>query len=86
MSIDIKILQSTCCGPAGDITENVKAAVVKSGIEAQIEQPSDLQEIMKYGTMTFPSLVINGRVYDFEDFSSADELAEFLTRQEVAKT
>ncbi len=83
MSIDIKILQSTCCGPAGDITEDVKEAVAKADIDATIEQPTDLQEVMKYGTMTFPSIVVNGKVYDFEEFGSTDVLADLLIKEEV---
>lgn len=84
MSIDIKILQSTCCGSSDDITKNVKEAITKAGIEASIEKPTDLQEVMAYGTMTFPSIVINGKVYDFKEFNSADKLAEFLSGQEVS--
>ncbi|MEX1268738.1 MAG: thioredoxin family protein [Balneolaceae bacterium] len=84
MSIDIKILQSTCCGPAAPVREEIEQAAAKAGVSVTIEQPSDLQEIMKYGTMTFPSIVVNGSVYDYEEFGSANDLAELLAGAEVA--
>ncbi|MEX0662391.1 MAG: thioredoxin family protein [Balneolaceae bacterium] len=84
MSIDIKILQSTCCGQVAPVREVIETAATKAGVSVTIEQPSDLQEIMKYGTMIFPSIVVNGRVYDYEQFGSVDDLAKLLAGEEVA--
>jgi hypothetical protein len=83
MSIDIKILQSLCCGPSVPVKEEIEAAAARAGVEVAIEQPTDLQEIMKYGTMTFPSIVVNGRVYDYEQVRKPEVLANLLSTQEV---
>lgn len=83
MSIDIKILQSACCGPSVPVKEEIEAAAASIGVKVSIEQPTDLQEIMKYGTMTFPSIVVNGQVYEFERVRNPKALANLLSDQEV---
>src|SRR5699024_3161362 len=83
MSIDIKILQSACCGPNLPIKEEIKTAAVNAGIDVTIEQPTELEEIMKYGTMTFPSIAVNGEVYAYSKFKDEEKLEALL--KETAK-
>ena len=78
MSIELKILQSACCGPQVPIKEQIEQAAAIAGVDVAIEQPTDLQEIMKFGTMTFPSIVVNGTVYPYSDYQDLDELARLL--------
>ncbi|MCC5941878.1 MAG: thioredoxin family protein [Balneolaceae bacterium] len=78
MSIDIKILQSNCCGPQAPIKERIEQAAAIAGVDVAIEQPADLQEIMKFGTMTFPSIVVNGTVYPYSDYQDLNELVRLL--------
>jgi hypothetical protein len=75
MRIDIKILQSACCGPAVPVKEHILKA---AGVEVTIDEPSEIQEIMKYGTLTFPSVVVNGRVHEYKEFENTDELVNLL--------
>lgn len=59
--MEIKILGSGCSNCAK--LENVTKEVISHlGIEAQVEKVEDLQEIMSYGVMSTPALVINGVV------------------------
>lgn len=83
MSIDIKILQSACCGPSVPVKEEIEAAAASAGVDVSIEQPTDIQEIMKYGTMTFPSIVVNGKVFDYQRLRDTDKLVSLLSNQEV---
>jgi hypothetical protein len=83
MSIDIKILQSACCGPAVPVKEEILKAARQAGVEITIDEPSEIQEIMKYGTLTFPSIVVNGKVHDFSEFEKTDDLVKLLKVQEV---
>src|SRR5699024_2822524 len=80
MSIDIKILQSACCGPDKPIKEEIKAAASNIDADVNIEQPTELDEIMKHGTMTFPSIVVDGKVYDYAKFSSQKDLQDLLEK------
>jgi small redox-active disulfide protein 2 len=43
------------------LEENVKKALKELGIDAKVENVTDMFEIMKY-TMSTPGLVINGKV------------------------
>ena len=54
----IKIL-GTGCDKCDKLEENVKEAVKELGIEASVEKIEDLLEIVKYGVMTSPTLVID---------------------------
>jgi glutaredoxin len=83
MSIDIKILQSACCGPAFPVKEEILNAAGMAGVEVTIDEPSEIQEIMKYGTLTFPSIVVNGKVHDYRKFEKIDDLVNLLRTQRV---
>lgn len=57
----IKIL-GTGCDKCDKLEENVKKAVKELGIEASVEKIEDLLEIVKYGVMTSPTLVIDEKI------------------------
>lgn len=78
MSIDIKILQSACCGPDLPIKEEIKNAATNAGVDVTIEQLTELEEIMKYGTMTFPSIAVNEKVHDYSKFKDTENLEALL--------
>jgi len=59
--IEIKILGSGCarCNELEKLCRNVAA---QNDINADIQKITDLKEIMSYGIMQTPGLVINGKV------------------------
>ena len=59
--IEIKILGSGCarCNELEKLCRNVAA---ENDINADIQKITDLKEIMSYGIMQTPGLVINGKV------------------------
>lgn len=59
--MDIKVLLGPCCANCHRMEEMAKKAVAELGIEATIENITDIAEIMKY-TMSTPGLVINGKL------------------------
>lgn len=79
MSITVKILQSACnCSSSKEIKDEIKQAAAEEGLTVKIEETSDLQETMKYGTTNFPSLVIDGKVRSYEEIDGLDELKQLL--------
>lgn len=58
--MDIKVLGPGCAN-CHKMEEMAKKAVAELGIEATIENITDIAEIMKY-TMSTPGLVINGKL------------------------
>ncbi len=57
----IKIL-GTGCPKCKKLEETARKAISELGIEAAIQKVTDLNEIMDYGVMMTPALVINEKV------------------------
>jgi len=77
--MEIKILGPGCakCKTLDKLTREV---VEKNGISASITKVEDIMEIMKYGVMSTPALVIDNKVVVKGRVPSADELKQLLTR------
>ena len=59
--MEIKILGPGCLN-CQTLERNVKAALDELGIQANIEEVSDYEEILGYGVISTPGLVIDGRI------------------------
>jgi small redox-active disulfide protein 2 len=77
--MEIKILGPGCpkCKTLEKLTREV---VEQNGIDASITKVEDIVEIMKYGVMTTPALVVNGKVEMKGRVPSSDEIKQLLTR------
>lgn len=73
----IQIL-GTGCPKCKQLTANAEAAVKALGIEAQVEKVEKIADIMKFGVMTTPALVVDGVVKSAGKVLSAEQIAEFL--------
>ena len=77
--MEIKILGPGCakCKTLDKLTREV---VGKNGIKANITKVEDIMEIMKYGVMSTPALVIDEKVVLKGRVPSSDELKQLLTK------
>ena len=77
--MEIKILGPGCpkCKTLDRITREV---VEKNGINATITKVEDIMEIMKYGVMSTPALVIDEKVVVKGRVPSSDEIKQLLTK------
>jgi len=77
--MEIKILGPGCakCNTLDKLTHEV---VEKNGIKASITKVDDIMEIMKYGIMSTPALVVDGKVVVKGRVPSADEIRQLLTK------
>lgn len=57
----VKVL-GTGCASCHAQYNNVKETVEKMGLPAKVEYITDLQQVMKYGVMRMPALVVNEKV------------------------
>lgn len=57
----VKVLGSGCKN-CRSLFENIKEAVENIGLNARIEHVTDMQEVMKYGAMSMPALVVNEKL------------------------
>lgn len=73
----IEIL-GTGCSKCKTLYENVKKAVEEIGMGAEIVKVEDIPSIMKYGVMSTPALVVDGKVLFSGKTSSAGEIRGLL--------
>lgn len=75
--MNIKILGSGCKNCI-TLEENVKVAVEELGIQAEIEKVKDFKEIVSYGVMRTPGLVVDGEVKISGRVPEKDEIKSIL--------
>ena len=66
------------CPKCKTLTANAEAAVKALGIEAQIEKVDKIVDIMKFGVMTTPALVVDGTVKSAGKVLSPEEIKKHL--------
>jgi len=73
----IQIL-GTGCPKCKKLAENAEAAAKKLELEFEVEKVSDINEMMKFGVMMTPALVIDGEVKVVGKVPSPDEIKQML--------
>lgn len=73
----IEILGSGC-KKCDALEENARQAVSQLGIDATVEHVRDIEQIMAYGVMSTPALVVDGKVRVAGRAAKADEIARIL--------
>jgi small redox-active disulfide protein 2 len=73
----IKILGSGC-SKCVNLENKVKEIVKNNNIDATVEKVSELQDIMKYGIMSTPGLVINEKVISYGTVPKDSQILEWL--------
>jgi small redox-active disulfide protein 2 len=69
----------TGCPKCKKLAENASAAAQSMGIEYQIDKVTDINEIMKFGVMMTPALVVDGTVKVVGKVPTSDEVKKLLT-------
>ena len=77
--MEIKILGTGCqkCKTLEKVTREV---LVETGIDAVIEKVEDIVDIMNYGIIHTPGLVVNGKVLLSGRVPSAGEVKDLLLK------
>lgn len=73
----IKVL-GTGCANCKKLEANAKDAVSKLGSEATVEKVEDLQDIMAYGVMKTPALVVDEKVKSMGKVLSSDDIVKLI--------
>ncbi len=75
--MEIKILGSGC--PNCKVLEaNARKAVLESGKDVDITKVTDISEIMKYGVMSTPAIVIDEKVVSMGKILSSAEIKKII--------
>ena len=73
----IQIL-GTGCPKCKLLFANAEAAVAAAGLEAQIEKVEKIADIMKFGVMSTPALVVDGQIKSVGKVLSPDDIKKYL--------
>ena len=72
------LILGTGCPKCTSLFANAAAAVQSAGVEAQIEKVEKIVDIMKFGVMMTPGLVVDGAVKSVGKVLSPDEIQKHL--------
>jgi small redox-active disulfide protein 2 len=77
--MEIKIL-GTGCPKCKTLEKLTREVVEQNGIDATVTKVEDIYQIMKYGVMTTPALVVDEKVVIKGRIPSSDEIRQILTK------
>lgn len=66
------------CQKCKMLEENIKSAIAKKGITAEIVKVTDVNKILVYDVMMTPAIVIDGKVVSSGRVLSTDEIIKLL--------
>ncbi len=75
--MEIKILGSGCTN-CKKLEANAKKAINELGIEATITKVEDFKDIMNYGVMRTPAIVINEKVKMYGKVCTVEEIKKYV--------
>lgn len=75
--MNIKILGSGCSN-CRKLEENTKKAVLELGLDATIEKVTDYKDIVSYGVMNTPALVVDEKLKLSGRVPSSEEIKKYL--------
>lgn len=75
--MEIKILGSGCSS-CNDLLKRTEKAVEELGLEANFEKVTDMVQIMSFGVMKTPALVVNGKVKASGRVPSVEDIKDLL--------
>ncbi len=76
----IKILGSGCKNCTA-LKENTEKALKETGIEAEVIKVQDIKDIVSYGVMQTPALVIDEKVVSFGKVLKSNEIIKILEKR-----
>lgn len=77
--MEIKVL-GACCKKSLETFENTKLAVKEMGLAVEVENIGDAVEIAKYGVMSTPALVIDGKVVSYGKFLKTKDIIKMIEK------
>ncbi|WP_313346573.1 thioredoxin family protein [Sedimentibacter sp.] len=75
----IKILGSGCKNCVA-LKENTEAALKETGIKAEVVKVQDMKDIVSYGVMQTPALVIDEKVMSFGKVLKSSDIIKILEK------
>jgi small redox-active disulfide protein 2 len=78
--MEIKILGSGCRN-CEKLAADAKLAAQEGGCAAEVVKVTDMKQIMTYGILSTPGLVINGKVKSYGRIPSVSEIKKWIEEE-----
>jgi small redox-active disulfide protein 2 len=75
--ISIKVL-GPGCKKFQNLENKVRELVIANNIDANVEKVTDIQEMVRYGIMMTPGLIVNEKVKSFGIIPKDDQIINWL--------
>lgn len=75
--VSVKVL-GTGCKKCQNLENKVRELVASNNIEATVEKVTDIQEMVNYGIMMTPGLIINEKVKSFGIIPKDEQIINWL--------
>ena len=82
--MDIKVLGTGCCATgksSAELMERIEQAARAKGVPVTLTRVEELRDIMGYGVMSMPGVVIDGKVVHAGGLPKRDKIEEWLAGQ-----
>ena len=79
--MDIKVLGTGCCATGKNtvaLMEQIEQVARAKGVSVTLSRVDDLRDIMSYGVMSMPGVVIDGKVVHAGGVPSRDTIEQWL--------
>ena len=73
------IVLGTGCAKCKNLEKLTREAVDKAGVAASVSKVEDIMDIISYGVMATPALVVNGKVVVKGRVPSVDEIVKLIS-------
>jgi len=77
--MEIRVLGAGCIN-CNQLEQNVFNAAAELNLDADIQKVEDMAEIMKFGVMSTPALVIDGKVITAGRVPNKEEIKQLLQK------
>jgi len=75
--VSVKVL-GTGCKKCQNLENKVRELVIINNIDATVEKVTDIQEMVRYGIMMTPGLIINEKVKSYGVIPKDDQIINWL--------
>ncbi|MBI3376691.1 MAG: thioredoxin family protein [Betaproteobacteria bacterium] len=75
---NVIVLGTACCGNCENTIKLIAGAAKDMGVDIRIEKVENLQDIMAYGIMSMPGVVIDGKVVHAGSMPSREKINGWL--------
>lgn len=76
----VKVL-GTGCSKCRKLEINTKEALKEMGMSQEVEHVSDVREIMRYGVMSTPALVVGSKIFSPGKVLGKEEIMRILEKE-----